>query len=144
MAGLGWRSWGYFNVKDGGEQRGNDGHNGEDKVIAWLAWSWRSLYVGSELMTVKPLRRSFDNKYVHLDILLFEVKSAAPWNGGWHVAFGLSGEYPQWWLNYVAQHLDEYATVVACTVCGKAVFNRTVQAKGPGKVVFRLGQSVQV
>ena len=47
-------------------------------------------------------------------------------------------------MAYVAQRLDGHAAAVARTVCHKAAFDRGVQAKNPGKMVFRPGQSVQV
>lgn len=48
-------------------------------------------------------------------------------------------------MAYIAQqHLDGYAAAVAHAVRRKAVFDRRVQARGPGEVVFKPGQLVQV
>jgi len=48
-------------------------------------------------------------------------------------------------MAYVAQQrLDGYAAAVTHAVHRKTAFNRRVQARGPGKVVLRPGQLVQV
>ena len=47
-------------------------------------------------------------------------------------------------IAYVAQRSNEHAVAVAHTVRRKTGFDREVQGKGLGKVVFRPGQSVQL